>query len=54
MRTFFRLIILIAAAWLLDVAIFQGRYSRAFWQNAQLQGQKFRYEVNDWLSKTGL
>jgi hypothetical protein len=54
MRTFFRLIILIASAWLLDVAIFQGRYSQAFWQNAQLQGQKFRYEVHDWLSKTGL
>ena len=46
MGTFFRLNILIASAWLLDVAIFQGRYSQAFWQNAQLQGQKFRYEVH--------
>jgi hypothetical protein len=54
MRTLFRLIILVACAWLLDLVIFDGRYNRAFWQNAQLQGQKFRYEVQDWINKTGL
>ena len=54
MRIFIGLIILIAFAWLLDVAVLNGRYSQAFWQDAQLQGQKFRNEVRDWLNKTGL
>ena len=54
MRIFIGLIFLIAFAWLLDVAVFDGRYSQPVWKDAQLQGQKFRNEIQRWINKTGL
>jgi hypothetical protein len=51
MRNLLALIAAIGVLWAIDFVAFDARYSRAVWQGANFQGQKFNYEVQRWLKK---
>jgi hypothetical protein len=51
MRTLLTLIAAMGLLWAIDVAAFDGRYSRAVWQDVNYQGQQFNYEVQRWIKK---
>jgi hypothetical protein len=54
MRAFLFVVALIAAAWALDVTAFDGRYSRAAWQEARDRGRQLNSDIAHFLKKTGL
>ena len=54
MGTFFKLIVLIGALWLVDALAFGGRYGMAIQEQANYQGQTVRYEIRDWFKGIGL
>jgi hypothetical protein len=54
MRGFVALVIVAGVLWALDLYAFQGRYSRAAWQEANYQGQKLSDQVQYHLKKNGL
>jgi hypothetical protein len=46
--------VLISAFWAFDAATFQGRYTKAVWQEAKYQGQQFNRKVGSFLKQVGL
>jgi hypothetical protein len=51
MRGFPLMIALIAGLWVVDTSVFNGRYRRAAWTQANYWGQMFVYEVKHALHK---
>jgi nitrate reductase NapE component len=51
MRGFLLVGILLGALWAVDSFAFDGRYGRAVWAAAKVQGSKIRSEVNDFLKR---
>ena len=54
MRGFLIVAILLGAFWAIDAVVFDARYRKAAWQEANYQGQKVNYQVRYWLSRSGL
>jgi hypothetical protein len=46
MRFLMMIVLFIAAAEVVDIFYFDGRYRQAVWQEANYQGQQFRYRVD--------
>jgi hypothetical protein len=51
MRFWMMIVLFIAAAGVVDVFYFDGRYRRALWQEVNNQGQQVRYQVDLLVSK---
>ena len=54
MRGFLVLAVLICTLWAIDAVIFEARYRKAAWQEANYRGQKLNHQVQYWLKKSGL
>jgi hypothetical protein len=52
MRPLLAVLIVVAAAWAAEVIVFDGRYSRAIWQEAVYQGHQFGADVKRWLDRS--
>ena len=51
MRIFLILVVAVGSLRAIDEFRLDSRYSRAVWQEANFQGQKFNYEMQRWLRK---
>jgi hypothetical protein len=45
---------LVAAIWVLDAVVFDGRYGQVVWQETKNRGQQFNYDVRYYLRKFGM
>jgi hypothetical protein len=51
MRMLMTIIVLIAAAAVVDSLFFDGQYRKAVWEEANYQGQQFRYQIDSTVLK---
>ena len=49
-----KLIAFVGSLWLLDLVVYDGRYSSAVWDQANYQGQMVQYSIQDWFKRVGL
>ena len=54
MRAFGVLTVFLGSLWALDTVAFDGRYTRAAWQEAKFKGDAFSYEIKYMIRKARL